>query len=66
MEHALILTNAKMVPITAGTTRFVRIHEGATIAYVQEGIDPRELEDPVWILMNVKTEMPVSMSVETP
>lgn len=41
--------NAEMVPISAGTTRFVRIHGGVTVVGVQEVIALKELEDPVWV-----------------
>lgn len=66
MELALILMNVKMGPISADITRYVRIQEAAIAVYVLEVSGLKELEDPVWILMNVKIETFASMSVKIP
>lgn len=66
MEPVLILMNVKMGPISADITRYVRIQEAAIAVYAQEVIGLKELEAPAWILINVKIQMPASMSVRIP
>lgn len=66
MEPALMLMSVKMGPISADITRYVRIQEAAIVVCVQEGTGLKDLEDPVWILMNVKILTPASMSVKIP
>ncbi|KAK2084618.1 Hemicentin-1 [Saguinus oedipus] len=65
-KNKRILMNVKMGPISADITRYVRIREAAIVVYAQEVIGLKELEDPAWILMNVKMQMPASMSVRIP
>lgn len=65
MGPALTLMSAKMGPTNADITKYVRTREAATGAHAQGVIGLKELEDPVLILMNVKTEILANMSVKT-
>lgn len=54
-----------MGPISADITKYVRTREAATGVHAQGVIGPKVLEDPVLILMNVKTETLANTSVKT-
>lgn len=66
MGPALTSMSAKMGPISADITKYVRTREAATGVHAQGVIGPKDLEDPVLILTNVKTEILANMSVKIP